>query len=527
MNLMSILVNLSIEDIQKIGYKLGVSGFFNSKAELMRQISIQLLNRNFMKHLIRQLVTEEKELLNVVMLTASTSHPTVSNSFENGATSDEMHGDLRIMKLKDFGLLYEVDGKLIIPEDLASTVQSCLEGDISADLFVPEPQGAEIRNDSFSFFYDIYHLLGYFYHNLVRVTKGGKLYSRNMEKLRTLLRVNESVAFPESFDIEHDDIRLYYILKCAKLLKVVEEKDQELYLTSYAHEWLKNEQRKIIKEIVDCFQDNYFQFYYETRQGLKILANVVEDDDWIGVEEFYAKVLTVPRRQEGEELNTDYLLYCLLYPLMYLGFIECAFYLGTLQSFKLTARGRTYLTKGIVIGPPPPDSPVIIQPNFEIMVPAELPFRERWMIDAMSVMVKPGSMNTYQISKESVLTCFKRGIERDEMLVHLNRLTEDNIPQNIYQTINDWAELYGKACFTRVEIVHCDNPEISQYISSIPELRGFIIGLIDEVNIVLKQNCIEEVREILEQNDIIPQQGILSSSDVFGKIQDKSSGGDE
>lgn len=518
MNLMSILVNLSIEDIQKIGYKLGVSGFFNSKAELMRQVSIQLTRKSFMKHLIRQLEEKEKELLNVVMLTASETNKKQSDASESATKSVEQHNDAKILKLKSFGLLYEVEGKLVIPGDLAYTIQSCLESDISADLFVPEPEGAVIRHDSFSFFNDFYHLLGYLRHNLVRVTKGGKLYSRNMEKLRTLFSNTAQESFPDVFNIEHDDIRLYFMLQCAKHLQLIEESDQELSLTSRVNDWLNNNQAQLFKDIVDFFQDNYFQYYHETRQGLKIMVNIVEDNDWIGLEEFYSKVIAIPLRQEGASVNTDYFLYYLIYPLIYLGFIECALQEERLVAFRLTDRGKTYLMKGIVLGPPPADGPVVMQPNFEIIVPAELPFRERFIIDSMSTMVKPGAMNTYQISKESVLNALKNGFDKASILEKLELLTENKVPQNISQTIRDWAELYGKTSFTRVDILHCTQADIAQFIMSIPELRQFVIARIDDLNIALKEGSIEAVREILEQNDVIPRHGLLAAQAVYSDL---------
>lgn len=79
-----------------------------------------------------------------------------------------------------------------------------------------------------------------------------------------------------------------------------------------------------------------------------------------------------------------------------------------------------------------------IQPDFEIMVPPDVPFDVRWELEAFSESIVTDRLSIYRITRESVAKGVRLGRSWLEMRLYLQRYSPD-IPTNVIIALEDWG----------------------------------------------------------------------------------------
>ena len=167
--------------------------------------------------------------------------------------------------------------------------------------------------------------------------------------------------------------------------------------------------------------------------------------------------------------------------------------------------------------------PIVIQPNFELLVPQSLPFSLRWQLEFIADTLSVGNMITYSLSKESVIYGLKSGLSVENILTILKEFSHKQLPQNIEQTIVDWSEVYGQVHFVKGVLIHCKRPDIARVIVSIPALKSFIIKQITPLDLLIESKDLDKVRTLLETNEIIPVPDYADLRTVFSDMSESSS----
>lgn len=118
-----------------------------------------------------------------------------------------------------------------------------------------------------------------------------------------------------------------------------------------------------------------------------------------------------------------------------------------------------------------------IQPDFEIMVPPDVPFDVRWELEAFSESIVTDRLSIYRITRESVAKGLRLGRSWQDMRLHLQRYSP-GIPTNVIIALEEWgrqrSELQGGATFPRL----ADPSSLSGGQREVPLDEGIYRGMI-------------------------------------------------
>jgi hypothetical protein len=131
-------------------------------------------------------------------------------------------------------------------------------------------------------------------------------------------------------------------------------------------------------------------------------------------------------------------------------------------SFRLTALGSAVL-RGSTLPPDPPIARLVLQPNFEVVVPPGCSLYGRFQIGRIAEQVStqtsqsPDQAALFRLTRRSVHTAFGRGISIAEILAFLEQQTGREIPQNVAATVREWSGEYGRVGLRRAVLLEADD----------------------------------------------------------------------
>jgi hypothetical protein len=131
-------------------------------------------------------------------------------------------------------------------------------------------------------------------------------------------------------------------------------------------------------------------------------------------------------------------------------------------SFRLTALGSVVL-RGSTLPPDPAVARLVLQPNFEVVVPPGCSLYGRFQIGRIAEQVSTRTNQSndeaalFRLTRRSIHTAFGRGIGTTEILAFLEEQTGREIPQNVAATVREWSGEYGRVGLRRAVLLEADD----------------------------------------------------------------------
>ncbi len=119
-------------------------------------------------------------------------------------------------------------------------------------------------------------------------------------------------------------------------------------------------------------------------------------------------------------------------------------------------------------------SSILVQPNFEVLV-LHPDSRVLWTLVRMADLVRHDRVSVYNINKESVLRAVEGGLEASKIVDFLVANTDKQLPQNVAQSISDWARLIKHAHVRKVTLIEVDEPSVMDEMLAGRKTRKFIL----------------------------------------------------
>lgn len=167
------------------------------------------------------------------------------------------------------------------------------------------------------------------------------------------------------------------------------------------------------------------------------------------------------------------------------------------------------------------DGHIIIQPDFEILVPPDVPMLVRFELEACSENIVMDTMSVYRISEDSVKQASKHGRTPDDILAFLHKHAE-YVPESVILALQQWGRELGRVTFEERLLLRCADQEAADTIFSLPSLQGKVekIGPLDFIVPAEEEG---RIRKILEEQRLSPRDNRRPSGEeqVFPKIEEK------
>lgn len=111
---------------------------------------------------------------------------------------------------------------------------------------------------------------------------------------------------------------------------------------------------------------------------------------------------------------------------------------GNLRSFLITPWGASLL--GLPSEPPTetPSPPMVIQPDFTIIAPAEGNLYDRFQLERIATWQSSGAHYVYRLTRDSLARGLRQGIKIEMVLAFLKRVSRGKLPGNVVSALRNW-----------------------------------------------------------------------------------------
>jgi hypothetical protein len=279
--------------------------------------------------------------------------------------------------------------------------------------------------------------------------------------------------------------------------------DTTLRATPAALEWLRLPQlerlRRLLTGWVESEWDELEAFYRiraqrpysrdlpAARRGLMALIGQLPGGEWLDIAAFVAEVKRVEpdyarphgdyfrwglqgpnrlplggfanwERVEGAQIRS--VLDC---SLRWLGMVDVGVRDRQPVSFRLTPHGAALL-----LGEPapatPPEEPLVVQPNFDVLAPAHASLYAHFQLGRFAEQRGAEAAAVFRMTRRSILGAAERGVGVDEIVGFLEEQSGRAVPQNVSATLYEWAGRYGQLTLQRGYVLQAEDAALLEQV---------------------------------------------------------------
>lgn len=136
----------------------------------------------------------------------------------------------------------------------------------------------------------------------------------------------------------------------------------------------------------------------------------------------------------------------------------------------LTEVGAEVLRGDLGLAPTPTDRPLILQPNFEVLL-LEPHMPALYQLLRFAQLEQPGRASRFRLTREALLRYLGRGATLESVVQFLERHSQKDLSQNVLYTLNDWSRQYKTARLSPVVLIELDDEAAAEALCASAKLR--------------------------------------------------------
>lgn len=206
---------------------------------------------------------------------------------------------------------------------------------------------------------------------------------------------------------------------------------------------------------------NLADFITETQRIEPDFARPDGNYDCWGITDRFARPLdgfTYWEDVEGQQLRA-----IITYTLHWLGLIDLGFEGNSVSHFRLNYMGAALLHDEPWTDTTPKEA-LIVQGNFEVLVPMYATLFVRFQIRRIAEHIQQHETSTYKLTRKSVQQAVEQGISVENMLRFLSEQSSRNLPQHVVVTLQEWGQQTTRLSLQRAVLLEADDPLLLEQI---------------------------------------------------------------
>lgn len=166
---------------------------------------------------------------------------------------------------------------------------------------------------------------------------------------------------------------------------------------------------------------------------------------------------------------------------------------------------------------PVPASPgFIVQPDFEVLVPPECPYSQRWMLAACAELLHSDDLWSYRLTREKLESAAEHGLSPQTVISWLARNAKGGLPDQVEQSLVQWGKGIGRTELSEVILLSCRSEADGNDIAAHPRMAGSL-SRIGPLHFIVCAEDIELVRKELGAAGMAPAKRIAGQEEKPGK----------
>ncbi|AIQ12654.1 helicase-associated domain-containing protein [Paenibacillus durus] len=155
---------------------------------------------------------------------------------------------------------------------------------------------------------------------------------------------------------------------------------------------------------------------------------------------------------------------------------------------------------------------IIVQPDLEVLVPEDTPYRLRWSLACFAELVQCDCMWSFRLTRERLERASGRGMSPQEIITWLDRCAKNGLPGEVRAVLGQWSRDIGRTSLAETLVLSCRNEQDADLIAGHPRLQGSLERL-GPRHFGVNRDQANLVRKELASAGMAPLEGRPSRSD--------------
>lgn len=124
--------------------------------------------------------------------------------------------------------------------------------------------------------------------------------------------------------------------------------------------------------------------------------------------------------------------------------------------------------------PAAPASGFIVQPDFEVLVPPEIPYADRWTLAGFAELLHNEDLWSFRLTREKLEAAAAQGTAPGEITAWLDARAAGGLPEQVRLSLRQWASGIGRTCLAEVLLLSCAGEREAEDIAAHPRLQDIV-----------------------------------------------------
>jgi len=199
----------------------------------------------------------------------------------------------------------------------------------------------------------------------------------------------------------------------------------------------------------------------------------------------------------------------LTWPLRWLGVVDIGYADEGAErpsALRLTEEGRALLAEGAEPAAGEAEPPVAtIGEDFTITLPLADSLYERYQLERFAQwQAQDHRQAIYRLSAESIWRSQNAGVNVEQILRFLQRISRDRVPPGVTRALQEWGHRFGKVIIRKTVLLQAADPHIMQQLRADPAIRALLGEMLSPTACLVEERNVEALSKQLKALGIWP-----------------------
>lgn len=146
---------------------------------------------------------------------------------------------------------------------------------------------------------------------------------------------------------------------------------------------------------------------------------------------------------------------------------------------------------------------LIVQPDFEVLVPPDVPYRLRWRLAGCAELLYTDELWSFRLSREKLEEAAEQGQPPESVIGWLASHASGGLPAQVELTLKQWAGSIGRTAWSEVILLACRNEADAADIAAHPRLQDSLTR-VGPLHFTVQADSTAQVRKELAAAGLAP-----------------------
>lgn len=149
-------------------------------------------------------------------------------------------------------------------------------------------------------------------------------------------------------------------------------------------------------------------------------------------------------------------------------------------------------------------SSFFVQPDFEVIVPPDCPYKVRWELEMIAERIKFEQIAMYRLTRETIVRALDNGRTSDGIKEFLQRQAKRQVPENVMTAIELWGEQHSRLRIESVTVLKFRDEAAAQSVCCDERIATLLAEKLGPTAWSVRADKATELRAMLERSGYSP-----------------------